>query len=121
MKKIIVLLAALFLIACEGQRQGQGINQDTNAALYKMAHMNGCIECHRVSATVIGPSWEAIAERYKDAPYEDAKALLIESVKKGSVGKYITFKGGNGMPPLEKRVSGEHIEILVDYILKLKR
>ena len=121
MKKTLLLLIAVFLAGCEGQRQGQGINQETNAALYKLAFKNGCIECHRVSATVIGPSWEVIAERYKDAPFDDAKLMLVEAVKKGSVGKYITFKGGHGMPPLEKRVSSEHIEELVEFILKLKR
>lgn len=121
MKRISFIIFCFFLVACEGQRQGHDINQQVNASLYKLAFKNGCIECHRVSAIVIGPSWETISERYKDAPFDDAKALLVEAVKKGSVGKYITFKGGNGMPPLEKRVSSEHIEQLVEYILQLKR
>lgn len=121
MKKIVFILVMAILFGCDMKRQGADLNQQANAALYKMAQMNGCTECHRVSAIVIGPSWETISERYKDAPFEDAKALLVESVKKGSIGKYVTFKGGKGMPPLEKRVSAEHIEKLVEYILQLKR
>jgi len=75
--------------------------------------------CNRVKATVIGPSWDAIAKRYQDVPRPEARALLIERVKKGSVGHWNTWKGGTGMPPLEKRVAAEHIERLVDYILSL--
>ncbi|MDH5546901.1 MAG: c-type cytochrome [Gammaproteobacteria bacterium] len=122
MRVVFVLFMLFFsLAACDFKREGADINQDTNASLYKLAYMNGCLECHRVSATVIGPSWEAIAERYKDASFDDAKAMLVKSVKEGSKGQYVTFKGGDGMPPLEKRVSSEHIEQLVEYILSLKR
>ena len=71
MKKLLFVIFLGLLIGCEGQRQGEGINQTTSAALYKLAYMNGCIECHRVSAIVIGPSWETISDRYKDAPFAE--------------------------------------------------
>lgn len=118
---ILVLCAipAFFLSACDSQVSGGSEKAQVENALFNLARMNGCIDCHRINATVIGPSWSAIAERYKDAPREAARALLIDSVKKGSVGKWTTWKGGDGMPPLEKRVSSEHIEQLVDYILSL--
>lgn len=112
---LCLIISSMFLASCEQQGAGDSINQQ----LFKLAHMNGCIECHTVSATSVGPSWMAIAERYKDAPPSEARALLIESVKKGSKGKWLTWKGGDGMPPLEKRVSEEHIITLVDFILSL--
>ncbi len=113
------LILGALLTGC-GQQQPNSGKESEKAALFKLAHMNGCTECHRVAATVVGPSWTAIAERYKDAPVEEARILLIERVKKGSSGNWITWKGGDGMPPLERRVSAEHIEKLVDYILSLK-
>ena len=118
---VFLIFISIVISACDFKREGVDINQNTNAALYKLAHMNGCLECHRVSATVIGPSWEAISDRYKEAPFDSARQMLVDRVKKGSKGQWVTFKGGDGMPPLERRVSSEHIEKLVEYILNLKR
>ena len=133
MKKAIIKLVTLvmcgsFIIGCSEQganNSGSGSTAKTDrkleADLYKLAHMNGCIDCHRVKSMVIGPSWQDIADRYKDAPAVSAREILIESVKKGSKGNWITWKAPDGMPPMEKRVSEEHIATLVDYILSLNR
>lgn len=112
----LCFFTGLVLLSGCGQ---QGANDSANQRLFKLAHMNGCIECHTVSAATVGPSWMAIADRYKDTPRPEARALLIESIKNGSKGKWLTWKGGGGMPPLGKRVSEEHITELVDFILSL--
>ena len=117
---IIILLISTLSLSCD-QQSTSSDKPSMNVQLYKLAHANGCIECHRVKATVVGPSWDAIAKRYKTLPYEKARALLITSVKKGSVGNWLTWKGGEGMPPLEKRVAAADIETLVDYILSLNK
>ncbi len=118
---VLSVLGIVFLSqGCE-QQANTSVEAQTRIALYKLARMNGCIDCHRIKATVIGPSWMDIAERYKNKPFAEAKALLVESVKKGSKGKFITLKGVDGMPPLEKRVEASVIELLVEYILSLDR
>ncbi|MDH5377480.1 MAG: c-type cytochrome [Gammaproteobacteria bacterium] len=121
---ILSLVAACVLVACDrGIQTNEDIklSKEDQASFHQMARNNGCFECHRISATVVGPSWVQIADRYKDAPFQEAKALLVESVKKGSNGKWMTFKGGDGMPPLERRVSDQAINELVEFILNLKR
>jgi len=119
--KIIITVLFTFIVAGCGSGSGQMSAKDKiRGELFKVAHSNGCIECHSVSATVVGPSWKAVAERYKDADTEEARKLLIYSVKKGSKGKYYTWKGGDGMPALENRVSDEAITQLVDFILALR-
>ncbi len=111
----------LFAAGC-GQSSGTSTaKRSAESDLFRLAHMNGCIECHNISAATIGPSWQAIADRYQEVPLADARALLIERVKKGSKGNWITWKSADGMPPLEKRVSNEHIEKLVDFILTLRK
>ncbi len=115
---VLIISLAISLSACESQGT-QNPKNKLAADLFKLAHMNGCIDCHRLAATVIGPSWKAIAERYKGTPREEARNLLIERVKKGSKGNWMTMKGAAGMPALENRVSPETIETLVDYILSL--
>lgn len=124
--RIIVLLllsAALvmFQMGCSSQTESveSAKVEKNNLALYKEAQANGCIECHRVKATVVGPSWLEIAKRYKELPKNKARSLLVYSVKKGSRGKFVTWKGGYGMPALENRVSDDTIERMVDYILDL--
>ena len=122
----IAFLAGLISACGESSNSGSS-SSSSNASpklegdLYKLARMNGCIDCHRVKATVIGPSWQDIADRYKDAPREQAREILVERVKKGSKGNWITWKAPEGMPPMEKRVSEEHIIQLVDYIISLNR
>lgn len=112
----VAVLSLGLLTACESQTT-QDPQQKITAELFKLARLNGCMDCHRVNATVVGPSWKAIAERYKDAPLEEARRILIERVKYGSKGNWATWKGGDGMPPMEKRVPADTIETLVDYIL----
>ncbi len=121
MKMITFPVVAVFVIALGITACGQSGHQDPkkkiSAELFKLAHQNGCMECHRLESTVVGPSWKAIAERYKDAPLEETRRLLVERIKKGSKGNWLTWKGGQGMPPMEKRVAADTIETLVDYIL----
>lgn len=117
----VVLVAALAILAgCGKQASSPGApSAEADAQLFKLAMMNGCIECHTVSATSVGPSWQGIAKRYKETPHAEAKALLINSVMNGSKGKWLTWKAGDGMPPLGRRVAEQDIEQLVDYILSL--
>jgi len=124
--KLAVLLAGVGLLLGCGDKGGNGASAPSSQSsmdgdMYKLARMNGCIDCHRLSATVMGPSWQAVAERYRDVPFESAREMLIERVKKGSKGNWITWKAPDGMPPMERRVSSEHIETLVDYIVSLNR
>lgn len=122
MKGILAIsLILMFLVACGSgeQNKEKAAQKEANIALFKEAQMNGCIDCHRVKATVVGPSWAQIAEHYKGIPKKKARSLLIYSVKNGSRGKFPTWKGGDGMPAMGNRVKHETIEKMVDYILEL--
>ncbi len=120
---MIIIAVLLSLPACSREDFGAASGKRDAAVeqeLFSLARMNGCLECHTVTVSKLGPSWNEIAKRYKDAPREDARALLIDRVRNGSKGQYINWKTDEGMPPLKNRVSNEHIERLVDYILALK-
>ncbi len=120
MKLFSVFVLFGLLVGCSGGEKGTSAQGKLQSELFKVARANGCIACHTVSATVVGPSWKAVAERYKDVEIADARKLLIESVEKGSKGKYYTWKGGDGMPALERRVSHDAIVQIVDLILSLR-
>ncbi|HFE37976.1 MAG TPA: c-type cytochrome [Gammaproteobacteria bacterium] len=119
MKKILILLP-LLLTAC-------GVADDTTlkiAQSKKAAHaltiarQSGCLNCHNVTSSIIGPAWVLVADRYKSSP--DAREMLIEKVKKGGNGSWNDITGGASMPAHEKRLSHEHIALIVDFILSLK-
>ena len=85
----------------------------------ELARLNGCWTCHHVDKDLIGPSWRAVSERYKDDP--NARQWLIDRVKHGSSGDWSNTTSGAVMPPNSPRVTDEDIGELVDFILSLAK
>lgn len=83
----------------------------------ELAKKSGCLACHKIETKLVGPAWHDVSKRYKgDA---DAKARLVEKVKKGGKGNWTAVTGGAAMPPNSPRVSDENIEKLVTFVLSL--
>ena len=77
----------------------------------KLAQESGCMTCHAIDKRLIGPSYKAIAAKYKEDP--TAEAVLSRKVKEGGAGIW----GQIAMPPNSPRVSDANIQILVKWIL----
>ena len=75
-----------------------------------------CLSCHKVDTQLIGPSYQAIATKYKGQ--EGIEATLIESVKKGSNGKWKDEGIAAPMPP-NGNVSDEDADALIKWVLSL--
>lgn len=118
---LLALLITAGLSGCGGEDAPKTAAQKEKMELFNVARMHGCMECHRVNTAVVGPSWEAISERYQAGEYTATRDLLVQSVLKGSQGKWPTWKAKDGMPALERRVDKEVVVKLVEYILNLKR
>jgi cytochrome c551/c552 len=82
-----------------------------------LAEKAGCLRCHGVTKTIIGPAFHDIAARYKDDP--SARAALIEIVRTGGKGNWTAVTDGGPMPPYGGRLSNAEIERLVDWVLGL--
>lgn len=118
----LALLMTVSLVACDSGMNPtiKKISDSRDAGeVVALARMNGCLNCHRVGASVIGPAWVLVSERYKDSP--DAREFLINKVKTGGNGNWNSITGGAKMPAQEHRVSDEHIARIVDFVLSLKR
>lgn len=120
---LLFLLVSFILYGC-----GMGDSSRTEieerhkeADIMTIASLNGCPRCHRVKTSVVGPAWELVSERYKDAEISAIKPFLIDKVKKGGSGNWNDITAGATMPPHEGLVSDEHLERLIDYIISLKR
>jgi len=73
----------------------------------------GCLTCHNVDYTIVGPAYREVAAKYKADP--EATAKLEEQIQKGGSGKW----GPTIMPPFPQ-VSAAERKILVDWILGQK-
>ena len=85
---------------------------------FKVLKHGGCLACHAMTKKIVGPSWKAIADRYRNTP--EARDELIQKVKRGGKGRWNDLTGGVPMPPYSPRVSDDDIRLLVDKILAIK-
>ncbi len=93
-----------------------GSAQVSAAEMPPLAKASGCTACHAIDKKIVGPSWQAIADKYKGS---DAKADLIAKVKAGGKGNWEEVTKGVPMPPYSPRVADADIEKLVDFVIGL--
>jgi len=115
----LIVAASVAITACdinEDMRSLSANKAGTDARV--IAANNGCMGCHSVSNTVVGPAWKRVAQRYEHIA--GAKALLIAKIKSGGKGNWNNETGGEIMPGFEGKMREEQISMIVDYILSLK-
>jgi len=78
-----------------------------------LAKKGGCLACHALDKTIVGPAWKDVAASYKDD--KDARQKLIDSVLYGSKGKW----GAKVHMKAQNKISEEEVGQLADYILSL--
>jgi cytochrome c len=79
-----------------------------------IAKKNGCANCHSIDKKLVGPAWQAVADKYKgDATAADS---LIAKIAKGGGGVW----GAVPMPPQPKLNEADNKE-LVAFILGLAK
>jgi cytochrome c len=106
MKKIALTLVC----AASAWASGVAMAQD-NAAAAGQANLLGCMFCHNAKAKLLGPSFESVADRYKDQA--DAAAVLSNKIKNGGAGVW-----GRVPMPAHNQVPDEQIATLVTWVLK---
>lgn len=78
-----------------------------------LAKQSGCLACHDVAAQRMGPSFQAIAGKYRGQT--DARKTLQTSIQQGSQGKWPGARGA--MPGYKDKVADSDVKKLVDFIL----
>ena len=78
-----------------------------------LAKSKNCLACHAVANKVLGPAYKDVAAKYAGQP--DAQAQLMESIRKGSAGKW----GEVPMPPHPK-LSDADVKKLAAWVLSAK-
>ena len=75
-----------------------------------LATKHSCTACHAVDKKLVGPAYQDVAKKY--AGQKDAEANLINSVRKGSTGKW-----GQVPMPANATPSDDEVKTLVKWIL----
>ena len=71
-----------------------------------------CMTCHAVDKKVVGPAFQAIAQKYKSQ--SDGRTKIEDSIRKGSSGKW----GATPMPP-NSALKDDDVNALSTWILSL--
>lgn len=71
---------------------------------------NGCLGCHALNRTVVGPAYQAVAERYRGDP--QALRSVTEHIRQGGVGRW----GQIPMPPFPA-LDDVQVKTLAEFIL----
>lgn len=80
----------------------------------ELAKKSSCTACHAIDKKVVGPAWQAIADKYKGNA--EAKAKLVPKMMKGGGGVW------GAMPmPANPKLKQEDAEKLVDFVLSLAK
>jgi cytochrome c len=87
------------------------IAEDDVARGYALAGEKGCFDCHTMSYTYVGPSFRALAERYRLDP--DARAQLPGIVRAGSRGHW----GERFAMRPQIHLTDEQVNVLIDWML----
>ena len=71
-----------------------------------------CMTCHALDKKVVGPAFQAIAQKYKSD--SEGKTKIEDSIRKGSSGKW----GAVPMPP-NSALKDDDVKVLITWILSL--
>lgn len=116
--RLIILISVLLISSCGvGDSMREVSKNDPVKYARVVAADNGCLGCHSVNVTVVGPAWKMVAKRYQNQP--QARAQLIAKIKKGGKGNWNDITNHQTMPGYKDSIPEEDIEALVDYILSL--
>ncbi|MDX1594918.1 MAG: class I cytochrome c [Gammaproteobacteria bacterium] len=103
------LLAALCLLMGSAQLSAEPFNEHMAMRTLKQ---NKCFNCHSVTREKDGPSYQSVAEKYKDHP--DAKHVLFDHLTKSPT---IKVKGKEEAHTSFKTEDTEEIINVVNWIL----
>jgi len=78
-----------------------------------LANKSGCLGCHAVATKLVGPAYKDVAA--KSGGQADAQAMLMQSIRNGSVGKW-----GELPMPAHPKISDADLKKLAAWVLSAK-
>ncbi|QWE04523.1 c-type cytochrome [Polynucleobacter sp. JS-JIR-II-50] len=108
-KRVIVKIVFLFTTLAYFMPIAQANVEDENA--FALAKQSACLGCHAVNKKVVGPSFQAVAEKYKND--SNAQVFLKNKIAKGGSGSW-----GVVPMPANSKLSDADLSTLTSWILR---
>ena len=106
MRHLLLLTSSLLLASGAAQALDE-------AAAVELAKNNGCLSCHSAKEKIVGPSYIAVADKYKDD--KDAVPSLVQSIQRGSKGKW-----GRTPMPAHDTMSQADLKTLAEWVMSAR-
>ncbi len=130
MKKAVLILSMIISFNAFG-----GITQeeiDENPILKGKMLAKKCSWCHDINKNLVAPPFRVILERYKDIPEDNLRKQFFLVIKNGSKGKWKEWMKENlkvkmgrldsmYMPPQKEYYNDEEINLILDWLLSLRK
>ena len=101
-----ILVVATFFV---GTSFAQTNEEDSRA--YAVAKQNACLGCHAINKKIVGPSFQSVAQKYKNE--SDAQIFLKNKISKGGSGSW-----GVVPMPANTKLSDADLTLLTRWILR---
>ena len=109
MLRRLVKIIFCFLILFFYLRAALAANNDQQA--FALAKQNACLGCHAINKKIVGPSFEAVALKYKND--SSAQTFLKNKILKGGAGSW-----GVVPMPANAKLSDADLSLLTGWILR---
>ena len=87
------------------------IASEENQKAFALAKQNACLGCHAIDKKIVGPSFQAVAQKYKSD--SNAQIFLQNKIAKGGAGSW-----GVVPMPANTKLSAAELTLLTNWILR---
>jgi len=108
-KKRVIAKTFFFVTLAYFMPTAQASAEDEKA--FAIAKQNACLGCHAVNKKIVGPSFQAVSEKYKSDP--KAQAFLKNKIAKGGAGSW-----GVVPMPANTKLDDADLSTLTTWILR---
>ncbi len=125
-KSILILSSVLFFISCGNNTDTKVTPTDTVATVKEvkdpeatkgldLVAKSDCFTCHKLTETAIGPSYAAVADKYKSMDRQAALDSIVSQIQHGGSGKW-------GTVPMQPHplITKEEANSMAVYIMSIK-
>lgn len=84
---------------------------DENQKAFAIAKQNACLGCHAIDKKIVGPSFQSVAQKYKNDP--NAQAFLKNKILQGGAGSW-----GVVPMPANAKLNASDLSLLTNWILR---
>ena len=101
----------IFFIFTAGACSIAGAQVGDDQRALALAKQNACLGCHAIDKKIVGPSFQSVAQKYKNDP--SAQTFLKNKIAKGGAGSW-----GVVPMPANTKLSDTDLSLLTNWVLR---